>query len=334
MLNKAAKILISPKSPQGKIARQLVGKMRANRAVNFARTNYNKLRQSYYQHIVMKTTDEKNLISIVVPCYNTPAKYFEPLLNSVFDQGYSNWELVLLDASDQKRTSEYLSEKAQHDTRISYLKIHNEGIAANTNQGIEIAKGTLIVFLDHDDVLDPNALAECTDIFNQDETIGLVYTDEDKISEDGSNYFQPHFKPDFSLDMLRNVNYITHLVMVKKSLAKKVGGLRKGFEGAQDYDFLLRVVDSGAKIQHIPKVLYHWREAEGSTASNFKNKQHITNAGCRALEDHYARCQIDTIEKVVAIEDRPGFYRPIYKAPKEKLEIYINLDQTSLLPMV
>lgn len=325
--------MLSPNSPQGKKARQIIDKVRTRRAVAFARSNYNRIRQNYYRHIVMMTTEEKYLVSIIVPCYNTPPRYFEPLLNSVFDQSYSNWELILVDASDKPDCEKYLSKKAEHDTRIRYIKVPNEGIAVNTNKGLEVAKGELIAFLDHDDVLDPNALSECAELFNHSRDLGLVYTDEDKISDDGSNYFQPHFKPDFSLDMLRNVNYINHLTVVKKSLADAVSGLRKGYDGAQDYDFLLRIVDRGAKIGHVPKVLYHWREAEGSTASNFKNKQHITQAGCKALMEHYQRRNIKTVEKVVAIEDRPGFYRPIYKKPTEKLKIYINFVNTRLLPI-
>ncbi|HVC36216.1 MAG TPA: glycosyltransferase [Candidatus Dormibacteraeota bacterium] len=334
MLERILKIFLSNRSPQGRVVRKAIATIKRRRAINFASTSYNAIRAHYYQHFEAKQVeDQTKKVSIVVPCYNTPPKYLEPLLASVFAQTYDNWELVLVDGSDDQKRASYIAEKASHDKRISYFKIQNEGIAGNTNHGLDKATGDLIAFLDHDDTLDPNALAETVEMFLSDDSLGLVYSDEDKLSEDGLRYFQPHFKPDFSLDMLRNVNYITHLVVVTKTVADKAKGIRKGYEGAQDYDFLLRVVDSGIKIGHVPKVLYHWREAENSTASNFSNKQDVTAAGCRALTEHYKRRKIDTLEEVRAIKNRPGFYRAYYKPSESDLEIYINLSSTKLLPI-
>ncbi len=333
MISKIIKIIIPANSYRGRLARSYINRFRNHRSVSFARENYNKIRQSYYRHFISLTVEENLLVSIIVPCFNTPPKYFEPLLNSVFSQGYSRWELVLVDASDNKESSAYLLDKSKHDYRIKYFKTDNKGIAGNTNYGIEKCNGELVAFLDHDDTLDPNAIAECVKLFNQKSEVGMVYTDEDKISDDGSEYFQPHFKPDFSLDMLRNVNYITHLVVVRKSIIDEVKGIRQGFEGAQDYDFILRVVDVGTVVGHVPKVLYHWREADNSTAKKFSNKQGVLASGSRALEEHYKRHGIDDVERVNPIKDRPGFYRAEYRKPKEKLKIVINLNSSNLLPI-
>lgn len=332
MFEKTIRLVLSPNSWLGRKTRITIAKIKAHRSVNFSQSYYNKSRQNYYQHFVMKKCiDESQKVSIIVPCYNTPPKYFEPLLGTVFAQGYSNWELILIDASNDQKTSNYLKNKSIYDKRIKYLKTENEGIAANTNKGIKIASGEYIAFLDHDDTLDPNALAEVVDLFQKNERLGLVYTDEDKVSEDGSSFMQPHFKPDFSLDMLRNVNYITHFVVVRKKIARDLGGIRKGYEGAQDYDFLLRAVDLGIEVGHVPKVLYHWRVADTSTASDFNKKKHITVAGSKALLEHYHRRGLDSVKDVYPIKDRPGFYKPIFKKPKAKLNIYVNFSDNKFL---
>jgi glycosyltransferase involved in cell wall biosynthesis len=325
------KAIIAPaNSRRGNKVRQLIAQVRNRRAINYSRAQHNFLRQDYYKHLVMKESANTAKVSIIVPCYNTPKKYFEPLLASVFDQSYQNWELVIVDASSHHRTNTYLANKKNADVRIKYIKTQNEGIAANTNKGISEASGNHIAFLDHDDTLDPNALSECMELFAHEPSTDLVYSDEDKISDDGEEYFEPHFKPDFSLDMLRNVNYITHFVVVKKTLVDTLHGIRRGFDGAQDFDFLLRVVDSNARIAHIPKILYHWRQADGSTAADFSNKQHVTDAGCRALNDHFERRNIKNV-KAYAIENRPGFYGAHYKFDKSKLCIFLNLESVKIL---
>lgn len=242
------------------------------------------------------------------------------LVDSVFAQGYANWELVLIDASNNDESSTMIKAVAASDTRIRYHKVNNEGIAENTNAGLALAKGDYIAFLDHDDVLDPDALSEnvlAIQRFQPD----LIYSDEDKISDDSSYYFDPHFKPDFSLSLLRSVNYITHFVVVKNSLAKEVGFIESGFDGAQDYNFLLHIVDRTEKIYHIPKILYHWRQAIGSTASNFSNKKNITDAGEHALNNHYRRRSIAA--KAKAIENRPGFYGTHFQLSSKKRAIIV-----------
>lgn len=325
------RLLLSNSSWHGRKIRSQVLRLRRRRATNYARSSYNAIRQNYYNHFLMKQCpDETGKVSIIVPCFNTPVRYFEPLLASVFAQTYSNWELIMVDASSVADSASYLSAKSRADTRIVYIKTKNEGIGVNTNKGLAVATGDYIAFLDHDDTLDPNALAEMMSKFYSNPLLGMVYSDEDKVSDDGERYFDPHFKPGFSLDMLRNVNYITHFVVAKKSVVDEVGGIREGYDGAQDYDFLLRIVDTGVAIGHVPKILYHWREADGSTAANFSNKQHVTRAGCWALEDHYRRRKIVNLKKVEAIASRPGFYRAYYRNPTTKLKIFLNLNSARL----
>jgi glycosyltransferase involved in cell wall biosynthesis len=324
------RILAPQNSRRGKAVRKTITQIQNRRSINYARRRYNLNRHRYYKYSTTKIIDdETNKISIVVPCYNTPIKYFEPLLSSVFSQGYGNWELVIVDGSDNAKLSDYLEQRAASDTRIKYLKVDNEGIAQNTNAGISQASGEFIAFLDHDDTLDADALAEAVELFNRKPDLGLVYSDEDKISDNGEEYFEPHFKPDFSLDLLRNVNYITHFVVVRKTIVKKLHGIREGYEGAQDYDFLLRVVDEGVAIGHVPKILYHWRQAEGSTAADFSNKSHITDAGIKAINEHLDRRGVKNAN-AYAIANRPGFYSAKYKLSDKKRYIYVDLENTSL----
>src|SRR5690606_10452037 len=139
-------------------------------------------------------------------------------------QSYSNWQLILVDASNDENRQKEIQMVSQHDTRIQYIKVENKGIAANTNAGIAIATGDYICFSDHDDVLDPHALRENAKVIAE-RSPDIIYSDEDKISDDGTRYFEPHFKPDFSIDLLHSVNYITHFVCVRASLVKKIKGI-------------------------------------------------------------------------------------------------------------
>lgn len=332
MLGVIARIALPEKSWRGRKARQVIKGVRNRRALNFAKNRYNLSRQSYYKHATRKRLDKTDeCVSIIVPCYNTPKKYFEPLLASVFAQGYENWELVLIDGSTESYYSDYIKLRSEADTRIVYKKVKNKGIALNTNEGFKIAKGKYIALLDHDDTLDPDALAESIESFQKNPDMDLVYSDEDKISDDGEKYFEPHFKPHFSLDLLRNVNYITHFVVVKKEIVDRLGGIREGFDGAQDYDFLLRVIDEpNISIGHVSKILYHWRQAEGSTAADFSNKKSVTDAGVRALKDHFKRRSIEDVEPY-AIDNRPGFYAAKYKIQQDKHRIVLQLKETNLL---
>lgn len=233
------------------------------------------------------------LFSIVVPMYNTPEVYLKALVDSVIGQSYQNWELCLADGSPEPTLGSMISGEYGQEKRIRYKHLENNtGIAGNTNEAIAMAQGDFIVFSDHDDMLAPNALYEIACIVREHENAELIYTDEDVADEYG-NLVYPHFKPDFNIDLLRSVNYICHLTAVKRSLMEKVGLLRPEFDGAQDFDFVLRCVEQTDAIYHIPKVLYHWRSHEESTAGNQENKQYAIDAGKRALEEHYCRLGLE-----------------------------------------
>ena len=236
-------------------------------------------------------------ISFVVPLYKTPEKYLRRLVESLQDQTYSNWELCFSDGSGaQSPLTDLLKELSAKDKRIKYVS-HNEAlqISQNTNSAIEIAAGDFIAFADHDDELTPNALFECVKALNDRPQTLVIYTDEDKMSMDGHKFFQPHFKPDYNPDLLCTVNYICHLFVVSRKVIEKTGGLRSEFDGAQDYDFVFRCVETvkDEEIYHIPKILYHWRCHEDSTAENPESKLYAFEAGRRAVQEHYNRIGVN-----------------------------------------
>lgn len=237
--------------------------------------------------------EKKPLYSIVVPLYRTPETFLTELVESIQAQTYPNWELILSDGSGEDSPLVGCFEKLQADQRIRVLKNKERlDISENTNRGLLEAKGDYIVFVDHDDVLPAYALYECTKAVCEYGEPDLIYSDEDKITMDGRIYFQPHFKPDFNLTLLRSMNYFCHLVVVKRSLQKKVGFLQAEYNGAQDYDFVLRCVEQAENICHIPKILYHWRSHAGSIAGSGNSKEYAFEAGRKAVDAHLKRCGI------------------------------------------
>ncbi len=253
----------------------------------------------------------KPKFSIVVPLYKTPVEYLEQMVQSVKQQTYSNWELVLSDGSGKDSPlKDVLARMASEEPRIRVVE--NEKtlqISENTNAAMEQATGDFFVFMDHDDMLTEHALFECADIINKTPEADVIYSDEDKMSMDGHKFFQPHFKPDFNLDLLCTVNYICHLFVAKRELVEKVGMLRSEFDGAQDYDFIFRCTEEAEKICHIPKILYHWRCHEDSTAENPESKQYAFDAGRHAIEAHYQR---KGIHATVENGEFLGLYRTKY----------------------
>ena len=232
-------------------------------------------------------------ISIVIPLYRTPEKYLDAMIDSVLNQSYSNWELCLSDGSGENSPlTELLKQYEKKDSRIKVAYNNRQlHIAENTNEAIKIATGDFIAFSDHDDLLTPDALFHVAKAVNENMELEVLYSDEDKVSA-GEKFMQPHMKPDFNIDLLRTVNYICHLFVVKKTMIEKVGMLRPEFDGAQDYDFILRCVEATDRIYHIPRILYHWRFFEGSTAENPESKLYAFEAGKRAIEAHYERVGI------------------------------------------
>ena len=228
-------------------------------------------------------------ISIIIPMYNTPVNFFKELVDSLIEQTYSNWELCLADGSPEK--NEELKSIYEKDSRIKYKFLgENKGIAENTNEALKLATGDYIGLLDHDDLLPKFSLYEIVKCINKNPEVEFIYTDEDKFEELGGKRYDPYFKSDFAPDTLRANNFICHFSIFKKELMDKLEGFRKEFDGAQDYDILLRMSEEAKNIIHIPKILYHWRVHEQSTAkSGGTAKPYAYEAGIRAIQSHIDR---------------------------------------------
>ena len=270
-------------------------------------------------------------ISIVVPMYNTDAKCLNELIESVVNQTYDNFELCLSDGSDTfDEDRKKIIEIIKDNKKIKYIKLEkNSGISSNTNAAIELASGDYIGFLDHDDLLSRDCLFEVVKCINEKHP-DFIYSDEDKIDENGQR-FDPYFKPDYSPETLECNNYITHFSVVSKELIDKVGVLNSEFDGAQDFDFVLRVAENTFKIAHISKVLYHWRVTSNSTAKVADNKPYAYEAGVRVIEAHLKRT--GKSGKVSYGNDVPGIYKIEYEVKDNpKVSIVIpSKDNIKLL---
>lgn len=265
------------------------------------------------------------LISIVVPTYETKERFLEELISSVIAQTYANWELCIADGSHSSKVKDYIMKNYAEEKRIHYKKLDkNLGIAQNTNCGLEMAKGELIGLLDHDDLLAPNALYEVVKAKNENNRAQVFYSDEDKLVDETNKHVQPHFKPDLNWFLIRSNNYICHFFVVETELAREVGGFRSEFDGAQDYDFILRCIEKARATVHISKVLYHWRIHSGSTSVNTSSKLYAYDAGKRAIEAHLKRTGIKG--KVTMCSDL-GFYRTDYSFdPSRSVEV-LNVQE-------
>lgn len=267
--------------------------------------------------------------SVVVPLYHTPAKFLKDLVRSMMYQSYANWELCLVNASPEDvHLTSLLENWAMRDKRIRVICLEkNLGIAQNTNAGIAASTGEFIAFLDHDDFLEPDALFCYADALNKDKTIDVFYSDEDKTDEYAAHYFYPHFKSDFNIDLLHANNYMCHFLAVRKSLVDTVGGLNEKFDGAQDYDFVLRLTENTKKIYHCPRILYHWRCSNQSTAANQGNKMYAIHAGKAALNAHYKRIGWNARAQEGAVD---GWYQTKFTLKEEPLVSILipNKDHT------
>lgn len=271
------------------------------------------------------------LFSILVPVYNTPIPYLREMLDSVRNQTYQKWQLCIANANPENEdVARILNQYIEMDIRIQVVNVpENLGIAQNTNKALSIAKGDYIGLLDHDDMLAADALFEVAKTIN-DKNADVIYTNEDKITMSGEKHFQPNFKPEYNLDMLRSNNYICHFFIAKASLMKEIGGFRGEYNGAQDYDMIFRCTERADNIVRIPKVLYHWRMHEQSTAENPESKRYAFDAGKKVIEDHLKRCE-ESAE--VQMTEYPGFYRVKY-AIKEKprVSVVIVKETKNMIP--
>ena len=303
-------------------------------------------------------SDSPVFFSFVIPVYRPKEEFLRRLLDSILAQTYPHFEVCLADASDyrtfhkeigKKSPKEVLEEYSQRDHRIRFQVLEeNEGISGNTNRAIRMAEGDFIVFSDHDDELAPNALYEVVTAIDAHPEAELLYSDEDKIDFASAYYFEPNFKPDYSPEFLTAVNYICHLLIAKRSLLESVAEVdetgekryeRKEYDGAQDYDLILRLSEAAEKIEkeeglskeaekereealftsstiiHIPKVLYHWRSHQLSTAQNPEAKLYAFTAGERAVFDHYKRIgrPIRNVERGITY----GYYHPHFRIEEQ-----------------
>jgi GT2 family glycosyltransferase len=269
------------------------------------------------------------MVSIIVPTYNTPIKYLKEMIDSVIHQSYYNWQLCIADGSGgNKELEKVLKQYSQSDGRVKYQILEkNLGIAGNTNAALAMADGDIIGLLDHDDTLEPDALYEVINCF-QDSEVDAVYTDEDKILGPDWRNVEPHFKPDFNLDLIRSNNYITHFFCVKKSIISQVGGFKVKYDGAQDYDVILRCYELSNKVAHVARILYHWRMHPNSTAANPESKSYCHVAGQRAIQDHLDRVGV---KGEVFMSDVFCTYRVKYERTGDPLISIIipNMDHTS-----
>ncbi len=253
-------------------------------------------------------------ISIIVPAYETNQNYLRQMIDSVTAQTYQNWELVIADASESGKVEEIVSTYV--DARIIYKHLkENAGISENTNQALLCATGEYIGLLDHDDIISPVTLYEVAKRLEAEEPPVFMYTDEDKADENLSKYYEPNYKREFNLDLILSNNYICHFSVLRADYIKEAR-FRTEYDGAQDYDLFLRVVsrllEEGelSRIEHIDKVLYHWRCHAGSTSENPDSKRYAYEAGRRAVQDFVDR---QGWSAQVIHTNHLGFYRIAYK---------------------
>lgn len=272
-----------------------------------------------------RTFQEDVKFSVLVPLYNTPERYLRDMIESVIGQTYQNWELCLADASDGQRgdVGRIAEEYAAGDARVVYRKLEkNEGIAENTNHCIRMASGEYLALFDHDDLLHPSALYECAAAIAR-EGADFLYTDEVTFEgEDLSNIVTYHFKPDFSVDNLRGVNYICHLSVFQKELTERVGLFRPEYDGSQDHDMILRLTDAAGRVCHIPKVLYFWRCHQMSTSMNLNAKSYAIAAGRGAVADAERRRGYPA--KVHSAQICKTHYRMVYDIGEPKVSVVID----------
>ncbi len=280
-----------------------------------------------------ETFEYNPLISVVVPVYNVIDSQLTDCIDSVSDQVYKNWELILVDDHSTMPSVGVLLKKYEKNDKITvHYRSENGHISKATNDGINLAKGEFVAFMDCDDVIAPNALYEFVKLLNQNPELDFIYSDEDKLTEDGKKRHLPFFKPDWSPDTFMSLMYTNHLAIYRKSVLDKTGGLRTEFNGTQDYDFTLRFMEfsDNKRVGHIPKVLYHWRERPESIASTPEAKPYALEAMSKAKEECLARRGLTGYTEFV---DDMFQYRVVYTNPENPLVSIIipSKDNPALL---
>ncbi|MFL6351519.1 MAG: glycosyltransferase [Bryobacteraceae bacterium] len=272
------------------------------------------LRDDELIQLKLPSLESKPLISVAMPVYNTDPSELTAAIQSVHDQSYANWELCIADdCSSRPEIKEILDQFAGSDSRMK-IAFQNErgGISRNCNKALEMVSGDYACFLDHDDTLAPHALAYICEVLDRCPDADLIYSDEDKIDQQGKRY-DPFFKPDWSPDLLLSENYISHLLVLRSDLLQNVGPFCPECDGSQDYDLIVRATQQASRIEHIPKILYHWRAGVASTATGIEHKEYALNAARHAL-DRYC----DRVDKQMTVEPGRaiGRWRVRYPVPQ------------------
>ncbi len=246
------------------------------------------------------------LISVITPVHNTGPDVLTACLESVRAQAYGNWQHCIADDGSTLTGTGSVLRRYSNDPRIRLVRLeHGQHVSAASNAALSLATGEYVALLDHDDELAPEALAEVVRYLNAHPDADVIYSDEDKLDETGARC-DPYFKPDWSPELFLSYMYTCHLMVVRRQLIEDIGRFRLGFEGAQDYDLLLRLMEKTDRIHHIPQILYHWRKGPGSTASAGAIKPWALEAGRRALEDYGSRAGLAA---EVLSGPQPGMYR-------------------------
>lgn len=275
----------------------------------------------------MAATPGRPLFSVVMPIYRPPLHLLKEAVLSVQNQHFSDWELCLADdASQDADLSAYLRQIAQEDPRIKVMvRAKNGHISAASNSALELATGRYVVLLDQDDILADDALAVVAHAVIAQPDVKMLFSDEDRMNEEGTEWFAPYFKPDFNYDLLLAQNMISHLGVFDRELMREIGGFRIGLEGSQDHDLALRAMERVAREQilHIPRVLYHWRAIKGSAALDNSEKGYASTAARQAVKDHIARTRQRA--EVTAHPDLHMFNRVRYELPLDAVvDVIVN----------
>jgi O-antigen biosynthesis protein len=243
------------------------------------------------QREVSLVWNDRPLFSIALPVYRVSAHALTECIQSVVDQSYERWELcIAFGYPEDEANRQLVMDFAAGDRRIQVKLLEkNLGISGNTNAAVDMATGEYVVFVDHDDALAPSALYEAAALLNRKPHTAVIYSDHDYIQENDSVRFHPLFKPDWSPEIMFSANYITHLTVIRRLLVQEAGGFDAATDGAQDWDLFFRVVEKAPHIEHIPKVLYHWRVHPGSTALNSQAKSYADDAQLVAISRHMER---------------------------------------------
>lgn len=287
------------------------------------------LEQAIYEKWIKRLEEENDetekfeynpKISILVPVYNVLDRHLIPCIESVLGQTYENWELCLVDDCSTWDNVRKTLESYRNNEKIKVqYRAENGHISKCTNTALDMATGEYIAFLDCDDVLAKNALYEVVKVLNEDKRLDFIYSDEDKIDDQGDHRHSPFFKPDWSPDTIMSLMYTCHFSVYRRSIAVEIGGLREGYEGAQDYDFVLRFTEKTNHIAHISKILYHWRQREESTAGNPEAKPYIMDVSKRLKQDAMKR---RNIQAEIELVDTQYQYRVNY-LPAEDAKVSI-----------